>query len=93
MALNKREDGCYICGRFPTEEHHIMFGTQFRSLSEKWDVKVYLCKDHHTGFLGAHHNQTLNRRLKELGQMDLDKRCGKNAFKKIFGRNYLDDEE
>lgn len=87
--LNNREDGCFLCGRYPTEEHHIVFGTGYRELSEKWGVKVYLCKEHHTGCNGVHNNQQLNLKLKKLGQIELDERCGSGTFFKVFGRNYL----
>jgi hypothetical protein len=42
---------CYICGGRATEEHHCIYGTANRKLSEKYGLKVYMCPYHQEEFL------------------------------------------
>ena len=52
--LKSRKGVCYLCSilygdssKQYTEEHHIMFGSGQRELSEADGLKVNLCRDHH----------------------------------------------
>ena len=38
---------CFICGRPSEAEHHLVFGTAGRELSEKDGLKVPVCNDCH----------------------------------------------
>lgn len=69
---------CYICGKngnsdyFGLEEHHI-FGGSCRKESERFGLKVYLCKYHHTGDINGnreavHFNKEFAEHLKEEAQ-------------------------
>lgn len=86
--MHDKEEGCLLCGNPYTEEHHVIFGTADRKLSEKYGLKVYLCAEHHRGNKGVHHNAKLDLKLKQMAQLrfqevyDLD-------FMKVFGRSYL----
>ena len=70
--------------------HHVFFGTANRRMSEKRGLKVWLCREHHTGPNGVHFNEDLNRRLRMAGQIVYERKCGtREDFIKEFGRNYL----
>lgn len=72
------------------QEHHAIFGTAGRALSEKYGLKVYLCLEHHTSGPEAVHNNA--------GNALIVKRDAQSAFMshypgldwmKIFGKNYF----
>ena len=85
------------------EEHHIFYGPN-RKLAERYGLKVMLCRYHHQGDIhGAadaiHNNpdKTNDLRLKRAGQRAWEERNTKaagteeahEAFRRIFGKNYL----
>lgn len=79
--------GCYICGRAPTEEHHIFGGVADRPLSEKYGLKVNLCPYHHRDSKGgAHFNQTLMEQLKKKGRESFEREYPTLDFERIFIR-------
>ncbi|MCI6731855.1 MAG: hypothetical protein MR487_05985 [Lachnospiraceae bacterium] len=94
--LHTSKEYCFYCGAIcQTEEHHIFYGTANRRLSEKYGLKVYLCIRHHRVYPESVHggNRDLDRILKEAGQKAFEKRFGnREEFRKIFGKNYLEDE-
>lgn len=57
ILQDKSKHQCYLCMMIDgdesvktgLEEHHIYEGSARRELSEKYGLKVYLCKAHHTG--------------------------------------------
>ena len=60
---------CFVCGQYHwLENHHIFFGTANRKLSEKYGLKVWLCREHHRGDTGVHKNAELSDNLKEIAQ-------------------------
>mgnify|MGYP000455510323 FL=1 len=68
--LKSRKGVCYLClilyddsSKQYTEEHHIMFGSGQRELSEADGLKVDLCRNHHKEGPEAVHN---NRETREL---------------------------
>lgn len=68
--LKSRKGVCYLClilyddpSKKYTEEHHIMFGSGQRELSEADGLKVDLCLNHHKEGPEAVHN---NREMREL---------------------------
>ena len=86
------------------EEHHIFEGIN-RKASEKYGLKVYLCKYHHTGdengssgAVHAHPNTGADLWLKKKGQYAWERRFAKHLheseeaneeFREIFGKSYL----
>ena len=83
---------CYVCGReIETEVHHIFYGTANRKLSEKYGLKVHLCprchRDNKAGVHGG--NKRIDRALKRAGQMAFEEQYSREAFVKIFGKNYI----
>lgn len=81
---------CIICGAPYPEIHHIFFGTANRKQSDKHGMTVPLCREHHRGNKGVHHNRTLDLELKELAQGKFEAEIGsRDTFRSIFGKSYL----
>lgn len=99
--MQKKDGTCYLCMKLhkdysmkQTEEHHCIFGTSGRKLSEKYGLKVYLCIAHHrAGKEAVHNDATLAAVLKEDAQKEFEKTHSREEFLKIFGRNYIIHEE
>ena len=93
--MGSRKGWCYLCDKQgPTEEHHI-FGGPNRRLSEEYGLKVDLCREcHQTGAAAVHRNKETMQMLHELGQQAFENQIGsRDGFMKIFGRNYIEDED
>lgn len=73
------------------ELHHIFMGNPNRKNSEKYGLKVWLCKEHHTGNTGVHQDIKLDLALKRMAQREFEKKYGRSEFMRVFGRNYLED--
>lgn len=82
---------CWVCGTTQDiHEHHIIYGTANRRLSEKYGLKVWLCGKHHNlSNEGVHFNRELDLRLKQLAQKRFKEEYPNEDFLKIFGRNYV----
>lgn len=83
---------CFICGRPATDVHHIFHGAGLRSVSEKYGLKVPLCREHHTaGPEAVHVNADQDRRLKAYAQAVAMKKYNWTAdeFRAKFRKNYL----
>lgn len=104
IIQDKKDHQCYICKNFlgdwsekkDLEEHHIFEGVANRKLSEKYGLKVYLCRHHHTGDINgsrdAVHSKGDNNfdiELKQIAQMIFEKEYGREKFVSTFGKNYL----
>lgn len=62
---------CCICGKTVEAEHHLIFGTAGRQLSEKDGLKIPICNNcHNTGkaTMRIHGNPVAERLSKMLGQ-------------------------
>lgn len=100
---NKQDGTCYLCmvlsgdyGTKITQEHHIVFGTSNRRLSEKYGLKVYLCYKHHQhdgGPDAVHRNKDIRRTLDKEAQKAFEKHFPDMDFRTVFGKNYLDDTD
>lgn len=76
------------------QEHHVIFGSANRKLSEKYGLKVYLCLEHHEESKEAvHKNAEIALILKKEAQKCFEEHYPNLSFLKIFGKNYLDDED
>lgn len=67
---------CFICGRPSEAEHHLMFGTAGRELSEKDGLKVPVCNNcHNMGeiLMRIHGNPMAERMSKIIGQLAWEK--------------------
>ena len=90
-SVIQSEKECFLCGI--TRElhcHHVFGGVGNRKMSERYGMKVWLCREHHTGNAGVHQNRDLDLIVKEVAQTNFEKKVGsREEFMKIFGRNYL----
>ena len=94
--MQQKDGSCYLCmklncdyGDKVTEEHHAIFGTAQRQLSEDYGLKVYLCLKHHTLGPEAVHNNYKNARLLQAeAQEAFEKHFPEKDFRAIFGKNY-----
>lgn len=94
--LQNKDGCCYLCmmlnndyGPKVVEEHHIVFGTSGRRLSEKYGLKCYLCSDHHrNGKDSAHKNHDIAVRLQDIAQRKFEKHFPNEDWMSIFKRNY-----
>ncbi|MDO5574400.1 MAG: hypothetical protein Q4G60_10550 [bacterium] len=97
-----QDDGqCYLCNLYgidtyhtDLEEHHIFGGTANRKKSEKYGLKVKLCRAHHTGdYQGykeaVHFNGENDRVLKKIGQKKFEMTHSREKFIKEFGKSWL----
>lgn len=100
--LQEQNGECYICamqGKHRKheylEEHHV-FGGPNRKWSEKFGLKVYLCRHHHTGDMfgskDAVHSKGMNDwdlKLKQIAQVAFEVDHSHEEFMRVFGKNYL----
>jgi hypothetical protein len=90
---------CFLCKRTETtfnrlEVHHI-FQNANRKKSDEYGLTVLLCADcHRLGEYSAHRNAEVADYLHKYGQRKamLEQGWSKEDFMKIFGANYLDEE-
>ena len=84
---------CYACGRegIDLEVHHIFYGTANHKLSEKYGLKVHLCRScHRESKTGVHGGNTeLNRKLRIAAQKVFEQKYSHEKFMEIFKKNYL----
>lgn len=88
---NERE--CLVCGITDNlHKHHIYYGTANRKLSEKYGCWCYLCAKHHNmSKEGVHFNKALDTKLKVYTQKRFNEAYPELNFRKIFGKNYLEE--
>lgn len=94
-SIIQSEKRCYLCGStVGLEEHHIIYGSGWRKLSEAYGLKVWLCYRHHRDAkVGVHGlNTAANKRLKRVAQKAFEKRYNHDIWMLQFGRNYLEGE-
>jgi len=83
--IQTNKANCFICGGRASEEHHCIYGTANRKLSEKYGLKVYLCTDcHRTGRYAVHRCHEVDLKLKKIAQKKFEKGYPKLSFIEIF---------
>lgn len=87
--IQEDTDYCFVCGRYGTEIHHILFGTANRKLSDKYGLVIGLCCEHHRGRTGVHQNRELDLTMKRVAQRAFNEAYPNMDFLTVFGRNYL----
>lgn len=84
---------CFFCGRQSEGEHHLIFGTAGRGLSEVDGLKVPTCNNcHNMGDVlnRVHDNPMAEKLSKMLGQAIFEGRIGtREEFRKRYGKSYL----
>ncbi len=89
VLQSKKE--CYVCGTsYGLESHHVFGGTANRKVSERYGLKVWLCREHHTGNEGVHFNPELAQQLHETAQHFYESHYGtREDFRRDFGKSWL----
>lgn len=91
-SIIQDEKKCYVCGRqTQLESHHCIAGVPGRKNSEKYGLKVWLCREHHTGNSGVHQDIKLDWLIRRAAQREFEKRYDRNQWMAVFGKNYLED--
>lgn len=98
--VQKKDGRCYLCMKLEnnyriqfTQEHHIYDGPN-RRISEAEGLKVHLCPAHHIeGPEAVHNNIKHMRMLQREGQRVYEQTHSREQFIRLFGRNYLPEEE
>lgn len=91
--VTEYNDICIFCGRQAEAEHHLIFGTAGRELSDKDGLKVPICNNCHN--MGdklhrIHDNPMAERLSKMLGQAMFEAKIGsREEFRKRYWRSYL----
>lgn len=89
-SILQSEKECYFCGAVVgLEEHHIFAGTANRKISEKFGLKVFLCKRHHTGKNGAQYDRDMNLQLKQEAQRKFEQIYSHELWMETIRKNYL----
>ena len=85
------DKSCWVCGVVDSlHSHHVFGGTGNRKESEKHDMKLWLCGDHHNlSREGIHFNRALDLKAKRFAQEEFEKTHSREYFMTVFGRNYL----
>ena len=90
---------CYICREVycvktvrGLEEHHV-FGGPRRVLSERYGLKVYLCRQHHNmpAEIAAHFDPDVRDWLHRRGQRAFEMHYGHDRWMAEFGKDYANE--
>lgn len=87
------KDICFFCGRQAEGEHHLIFGTARKKLSENDGLKVPVCNNcHNMGetLKRIHGNPMAEKLSKMLGQAIFEGKIGtREEFRDRYGKSYL----
>lgn len=95
--MHQKDGTCWLCMKLNqdfsvkpyVEEHHAIYGTGRRKLSEQYGLKVYLCKEHHTcGPYAVHANAKISRKVQIAAQDTFERHYPELDFLTIFSKNY-----
>lgn len=90
-SIIQHEKECYFCGRTDNLDiHHCIHGTANRKNADKYGLKIYVCKDHHTmGPDAIHRNAQIDNQVKQMAQKKFEETHTREQFIGIFGKSYL----
>lgn len=96
--LHTEKGTCFLCARLNndfrkkyTEEHHILFGSGQRDISEAEGLKVDLCPEHHrTGPEAVHNNRDMRELVCRAAQEEYEKTHTREEWMEISRKNYLE---
>lgn len=87
---------CHLCmqqGDYSikhTEEHHVMYGSGQRAISEREGLTVRLCVYHHrTGPAAVHNSEETRQKLCAEIQAKYEQTHSRKEYKEKFKKNYL----
>lgn len=91
--LHTQKGYCYLCvhlnGNYRkqyTEEHHIVYGSGQREISEAEGLKVDLCRKHHEEIHGSRKMREL---LCRIAQEEYEQTHTREEWRDRFKKNYL----
>ncbi len=95
--LKSQKGVCFLCdllygdhSKQYTEEHHIMYGSGQRELSEADGLKVDLCRTHHKdGVEAVHNNREMRELLCRMAQAEYERTHTREEWKARYKKNYL----
>lgn len=99
--LTNEKQYCFFCGRPAECEHHLIFGSSNRALSDADGLKVPACnKCHNMGKVSerVHDNPMAEKMSKMLGQLAWENKhievgmhpeMARELFRKRYGRSYI----
>lgn len=87
---------CYLCAKLnqdfrfkDLEEHHVMYGSGMRKLSEQYGLKVYLCIYHHRyGPEAVHNNKEIRIMLCKEAKEAFEHHYPGKSWVETFGKDY-----
>lgn len=98
IMQDEHDKRCYLCmlldgdfGEKKTQEHHVIFGSGRRELSNEFGLTVRLCVDkhHEYGPESVHENQDIAELLKSKAQERFMEVYPNVDWMKVIKRNYL----
>lgn len=96
-SIIQDEKKCFITGYegCGLNKHHIFFNAN-RDLSEKYGLWVWLRWDYHIAnspHRTPHNDRDVDLWLKRIAQRKFEETHSRMEFIRLFGRNYLEEEE
>lgn len=95
-SIMQSEKKCYLTGQTHGLHRHHVLGGYNRNASEKYGLWVWLTWDRHIAnspYRTPHNDPEIDMMLKQQAQREFEKTHTREEFMKVFGRNYLWDEE
>jgi hypothetical protein len=84
--IDQDRNNCFLCGRYlHLEEHHLLPGRN-RKNSEKYGLKVSVCRECHNKI---HSDIQILNNLRQLGQTVFERKYSHEKWMKVFMKNYL----
>lgn len=95
--IGSEKGQCYLCKLLNndtrkkyTEEHHVLYGSGQRAISEAEGLKVDLCIYHHReGPEAVHNNSEIRNLLCRIFQEAYERNHTREEWMRISGKNYL----
>lgn len=96
-SILQTERKCFICGRQgELDSHHAISGVANRKNSEKYGLKIWLCRSCHSGihdkgkvFIDNWHYITEND-IKAIAQAKWEETYGsRDDFRRVFGKSFI----
>lgn len=83
---------CQVCGKWADLDCHHVFGGANRPKSERYGLKVYICRDCHN-LIHFGRGRKLTDRLRREFQLKFEREHPGLDFAKLFHVNYLGEED
>lgn len=91
--VTEYRNNCIFCGKPTKEQHHLIFGTSRRALSEADGLKIPCCTNCHTmnGISEKIHGNPIAEKMsKIIGQLAYEAYVGtREEFRRRYGESYL----